>query len=109
MYARATTTITVYRGSTTDDWGDVKDTPTPVMTGVRASILEQKIYATGEITTQPHNYRWARLRVTKGIDVRTNDRVLDEKTGITWLITNISNYQNPVKGQDVRIDLQHMG
>jgi hypothetical protein len=109
MYSRATTTITIYRGTVTDDWGDPKDSLTPVATGIRASILEQKIYAKGEITLQPRNLRYARLRVTKGVDLRTNDRILDEKTQDIWTITNISPMQNPVVGQDLRIDLQLVG
>lgn len=92
-----------------DDWGDLKDSTTPVATGIRASILEQKIYARGEVTLEPHNYRYARLRVTNGTDVRTNDRILDEKNQNIWTITNISAMQNPVVGQDLRIDLMLTG
>lgn len=109
MYSRATTTITVFRGTEIDDWGDPKDSTTPVAVGIRASILEQKIYARGEITLQPRNLRYARLRVTKGTDVRTNDRVLDEKTQDLWTISNITVMQNPVVGQDTRIDLTLTG
>ncbi len=109
MYSRATTTVSIYRGQSTDDWGDPIDNDTPVASGVLASILEQKIYAQPEVTTQPHNYRYARLRVRKGIDVQTNDRIHDERLNQTWVITNISQYQNPVVGQDNRIDLMFVG
>ena len=106
MYSRATTTITIYRGQDTDEWGDPVDNDTVVASGVRAAIAEQKIYAQPEVTTQPRNLRYARLRVTKGTDVRKNDRILDEKLNQTWTITNISQLQSPVIGQDLRIDLQ---
>ena len=109
MYARATTTISVLRGQDTDDWGDPIDQDIVVQTGIRASIIEYKIYAKGEVTTQPRNIRYARLRVTKGTDIRTNDRIKDERTNTIWLITNISEVQNPVIGQDTRIDLQFAG
>jgi hypothetical protein len=110
MYSRATTTITIYRGTTPDDgWGDVIANDTVVASGVLASILETKIYATAPVTTQPHNYRYARLRVKKGTDVRSDDRIHDERLNQTWTITNISPYQNPVIGQDLRIDLQFVG
>lgn len=109
MYSRATTKISIYRGQGTDDWGDVIDNDTPVATGVLASILEQKITSSPEVTTQPHNYRYARLRVKKGTDVQTNDRIYDERLGQTWTITNISPLQNPVVGQDTRIDLMFVG
>jgi len=109
MYSRATTKITIYRGESEDEWGDTIDNDTVVATGVLASILEQKIWASPEVSTQPHNYRYARLRVKKGTDIRTNDRVKDERLNQTWLITNISPYQNPVVGQDLRIDLMFVG
>lgn len=109
MYSRATTTVTIYRGQSEDDWGDTIDNDTIVASGVLASILEQKIYAQPEVTTQPHNYRYARLRIRKGITVQTNDRIKDERLNQTWIITNISQYQNPVVGQDNRIDLMFVG
>lgn len=109
MYSRATTKISVYRGQGVDDWGDAIDNDTPVYTGVLASILEYKTYATSEVTTQPHNYRYARLRVKKGTDIQTNDRIYDERLSQTWTITNISPLQNPVMGQDTRVDLMFVG
>lgn len=109
MYSRATTTITIYRGQGVDDWGDDIDNDTPVATGVLASIMEQKIYSATEVTTQPHNYRYARLRVKKGTDIQKNDRIYDERLNQTWTITNISPYQNPVLGQDLRVDLMFVG
>lgn len=109
MYSRATTTVSIYRGQVEDEWGDVIDTDTPVATGVLASILEQKTYSATEVTTQPHNYRYARLRVKKGTDIQVNDRIYDERLNQTWTITNISPYQNPVVGQDLRIDLMFVG
>jgi hypothetical protein len=109
MWTRATTKITILRGQSNDEWGDVDDNNTIVASGVRASILEQKVYAQSEVSTQPHNYRYARLRVTRGTDIQTNDRIYDEKYNQTWIITNISPYQNPVVGQDLRVDLLFVG
>lgn len=106
MIARATTTITIYRGQSTDEWGDPNDTNTIVGSGIPASLLEQSQYFRAEITTQPRNFRYARLRVDSSVDIQYNDRVKDEKTGWTWTIRNISDYQNPVRQQDTRVDLQ---
>ena len=109
MYSRATTKVSILRGQSTDDWGDTIDNDTVVASGVLASILEQKIWSSPEVSTQPHNYRYARLRIRKGIEVQVNDRILDERNNQTWMITNISQYQNPVVGQDKRIDLMFVG
>lgn len=109
MHARATTTISIYRGQADDEWGDPKDSDTPVAIGVRASIAEQKVYYKSEVTTQPRNLRWARMRVSHGTDIRTNDRIRDERTGYIWTIVNISPLQNPSIRQDLRVDLQLVG
>jgi hypothetical protein len=92
------------------------DVNTVVATGVRASLVESKMYAKSEVTTQPRNIRFAKLRATSELanlvntgQIRNNDRVLDEKTQITWLILDIVPMQNPVIGQDIRIDLQYVG
>jgi hypothetical protein len=106
MIARATTTITIYRGQSTDEWGDPTDTNTIVGSEIVASLLEQSQYFRSEITTQPRNFRYARLRVDSSVDIQYNDRILDERTGWIWTIRNISNYQNPVRAQDIRADLQ---
>lgn len=109
MFARATTKISIFRGQGVDDWGDPIDIDTVVAVGVRASIAEQKIYARGEVTTQPRNLRYARMRVTYGTDIQTNDRIYDERSGQTWTITNISPLQNPAIKQDLRVDLMFVG
>lgn len=106
MIARATTRITIYRGQSTDDWGDTTDQSTMVATGVVASLQEQSQYFRAEVTTQPRNYRYARLRLDPSVDIQYNDRVLDETTGWIWTIRNLSKYQNPVRQQDTRVDLQ---
>ena len=109
MHARATTTVTILRGTGTDEWGNDIDNDTPVATGVRAAIVEQKIYAQGEVTLQPRNLRYARMRVTWGTDIQVNDRIRDERLSQTWTITNISPLQNPTVKQDLRVDLQFVG
>jgi hypothetical protein len=110
MYSRATTKISIFRGQTLDDgWGDVVDNNTVVASGVLASILEQKINSSPHVSTQPHNYRYARLRVKHGTDIKVNDRIYDERLNQTWSITNISPLQNPMVGQDLRVDLQFVG
>jgi len=106
MIARATTTITIYRGQATDEWGDPTDTNTIVGENIVASLLEQSQYFRQEITTQPRNFRYARLRVDSSVDIQYNDRILDEKTGWVWTIRNLSGDQNPVRQQDTRADLQ---
>jgi hypothetical protein len=109
MISRATTTVTIYRGEGTDEYGDPTDENTIVATGIPASILEQTVKAWTEVSTLPRAFRWAKMRVTAGTDIRQNDRVYDERTGETWTIVQISDRANPVRRTDLRIDLEMMG
>jgi hypothetical protein len=106
MIARATTTVTIYRGQGTDEWGDPTDNNTIAGSGIVASLLEQSQYFRAEVTTQPRNFRYARLRLDSRVDIQANDRILDERSGWVWTIRNLSTYQNPVRQQDTRADLQ---
>jgi hypothetical protein len=119
MYARATTTVTIFRGQQIDEWGDPEDVNTVVAAGVPASITESKQYNKGEVTTQPRNIHYAKLRMTQrnedqtygvneGQYLRVNDRVRDDKTGVTWTIIGVNRMQNPAIRQDIRADLQHV-
>lgn len=109
MISRATTTVTIYRGQSTDEYGDPIDSNTIVRTGLRASILEQTTKAWTEASTLPRAFRWAKMRVSHGTDVQQNDRILDERTGDIWTIVQMSNRANPVRNTDLRIDLEMMG
>jgi len=110
MITRATTTVTVYRGTTYDPvYGDEIDSDVIVATGIRASIIEQTVYAQTDVTSLPRSYRFAKMRVTPGTDIRYKDRIKDEKTGEIWTIKQISNRANPTRDQDMRIDLEMMG
>lgn len=109
MISRATTKVTIYRGESTDDYGDPVDGETVVARHVPASIIEQTVKAWTEVTSMAHVQRFAKMRVTYGYDIQQNDRVYDEKTGETWTIVQISRRANPVRGNDVRVDLEMMG
>ncbi len=109
MISRATTTVTIYRGEDTDDYGDPIDGETVVARHIPASILEQTVKAWTEVSTLPRAFRWAKMRMTNGYAIQQNDRVYDEVTGETWTIVQISRRANPVRGADLRVDLEMMG
>ena len=110
MKSRATTTVSVMRGTVYDPvYGDEVDDDTVVASGIRVSIIEQTVDAKTEVTSVPHSYRFAKMRCTPGTDIRQNDRLLDEKTGEIWTIVQISRRGNPVVNQDMRVDLEMMG
>ncbi|MFF8482332.1 hypothetical protein [Streptomyces antibioticus] len=106
MLALASTTITVYRGTTTDAWGDEADTDTPVLTGVVASITEQSRRVTTRDDPTPRIVRYAVGRVTAGTDISDQDRIRDERTGAVYIVEAVSSMSSPVVAADLRLDLR---
>ena len=106
MISRATTTITIYRGQTEDEWGDLIDTNTVVETGIPAFITEVNVDHESEVSGMPRDIRKAYCRVGSEVDVQQNDRIYDERFGGTYVIQYITRQQNPFVAQDTRIVLQ---
>ncbi|MEU7416707.1 hypothetical protein [Streptomyces antibioticus] len=106
MLAVGTTTITVYRGTTTDAWGDEADTDTPVHTGIVASITEQSRRVTTRDDPTPRIVRYAVSRVTAGTDITDQDRIRDERTGAVYIVEAVSSMNSPVVAADLRLDLR---
>lgn len=106
MLAVASTTIAVYRGTTTDGYGDERDTDTPVYTGVRASLTEQSRRVTTRDDPTPRIVRYAVGRVTAGTDITDQDRIRDERTGAVYIVDAVSSMNSPVVAADLRLDLR---
>jgi hypothetical protein len=106
VLAVATTTLTVYRGSSTDAWGDEQDTNTAVHTGIPASLTEQSRRVTTRDDPTPRIVRYAVARVTAGTDITDQDRVRDERTGAVYIVDAVSQMANPAVAADLRLDLR---
>lgn len=108
MSFMATTTVTVLRGTTTDRFDDEQDTDTIVATGVRASLLEKPVTGTRPASGRKDTPRGYTLRVWKSVDIRQDDRVLDETTGLTYAVTTLAPSRNAVGLGSTRADLQRV-
>jgi hypothetical protein len=106
MQAIATTRISILRGTTTDAYGDEQDTNTPIATGVPASLIEQSRRVTSRDNPTPRIVRYAVARVPARTDITDQDRVLDERTGATYIVDAVSAMANPAMQVDRRVDLR---
>ena len=106
MIASATTTLTVYRGTTTDGYGDEQDTDTAVHTGIPASLVEQTRRVTTRDDPTPRIVRYAVGRVTSGTDITDQDRLLDERTGAVYIVDAVSSMTSAAVAADLRLDLR---
>lgn len=106
MQAIATTTVSVLRGTTTDAYGDEKDTDTPISAGIPASLTEQSRRVTTRDDPTPRIVRYAVARVPARTDVRDQDRIRDDRTGAIYIVDAVSSMANPTAVPDIRLDLR---
>ena len=106
MLVRATTTISILRGTSTDGYGDEVDTDTAAYTGIPASLVEQSRRVTTRDDPTPRIVRYAVGRVTAGTDVTDQDRIKDERTGAIYIVDAVSSMANPALTADLRLDLR---
>lgn len=106
VIAVATTTVSVLRGTTTDPYGDVMDSDTPIVTGLPISIIEQRRKVFTADNPDPRTVRYITGRVGSGTDIRVNDRLKDERTGYVYAVDEIGDPMNPVIATDIQLDLK---
>ena len=104
MQAIATTRVSILRGTTTDGYGDEQDTDTPVHTGIPASLVEQARRVTTRDDPTPRIVRYAVVRLPAGTDITDQDRLLDERTGVKYIVDAESFMANPAMAVDIRVD-----
>lgn len=106
MIARANTTISVLRGEIADEYGDFGPKGTPVLRGIQASIIEKSRAVFDYDSPTPRTVHYAIGRVNHGTDIRNNDTVLDEITGVRYLVNSFSTVNSPLVQADMKLDLE---
>lgn len=108
MFARATTSVTILGGSSTDDLGDTRDGITPSATGVPASIIERNTRVTLPVDMRVQTVYFYTGRLPAGTVVSKNNRLLDERTGATYVVDNVAQPGSPVHTNDLRLELRRV-
>ena len=90
MYALATTKITILRGTTTDDVGDIVDTGEVYKTGIIAALIEKGHQTWDAATQQRRTVRTIHLTLPSGTDIRSTDQVRDEETGLVYAVVDVT-------------------
>jgi hypothetical protein len=104
--ARATTVVSVLRGSSTNDYDDEVDEPVPVHTGVPFSLIERtrRTYLPAEGANRV--IRSYTGRTTHGTDIRKGDRIRDERTARIYVVTDLNDDPgSPVHRPDMVLEL----
>lgn len=106
MLARATGLASVYRGTTTNSYGDVvDDNSTPAVTGVPVSVLEQTRSVSGDSDSTPRTVRYATGRAGADTGITVDDRLLYAPTGRWFRVTSVRTVANAVRTADLVFDL----
>lgn len=106
MYALPTTTVTILRGSTTDDFGDTVAADTVAASGVPFSLLEQRRTVFTAVDNRVQQVLYYTGRAPGDTDIRLQDRVRDETTGSTYYVDSVTRVGSPVTVNDLRLDLR---
>lgn len=100
-----TTRVTVLRAEDeADSFGDVRPSTTAmsVASGVPAAITEGSQASYQPVEGRRGVVEAYTVRLRPGVDVAEDDRLLDERTGITYVVTAVSAPQSLVGVADVR-------
>lgn len=106
MSFQATTTVAVLSAQATDEYGDpADDNTTPSVTGVEASIIEQRRTVFDSVDGQARIVRTTTGRVRSDVDVHDGYRLRDERSQQIYVVNSVDQVQSPVGVPDQRMDL----
>jgi len=86
----ANTQITVFRGTTTDEFGDEIDTADPLIEHVPAVLVETGRNTQDPSSSTPRTIRQITCTVPDWLDVTNDDRVFDERTSDTYMVITVT-------------------
>lgn len=86
----ANTTVSVLRGTTTNEYGDEIDSNAAIYTGVPACLTETSRQTQDPSTPTPRTIRAVELHVPDHVGLLTTDRILDESTQQTYMVIEVT-------------------
>lgn len=86
----ANTTVSILRGESTNEYGDLVDLTEAVYTGVPAILVEDSRQTQDPSTPTPRTIRASELHVPEWVGLLNSDRITDESTGNTYMIIEVT-------------------
>jgi hypothetical protein len=108
VYALATCTASILRGTTTDDYGDTVDVDTAVHTGVLFSIQEMQKTVFDPATQTRRVVRWYQAACQSDIDLLIGDRVRDDTHDVTYIVNDVTQPGGVGWDSDLAIELKRV-
>lgn len=110
MYALASTTCSILRGTTTNAWGDQIDDPNAavVATGVPVALDVTNTQVFDPTTQQLRVIRSIRGAIQSDTDIRDTDRLRDDTSGIVYMIESVTDTLGPGYLGDLELVLKQV-
>jgi hypothetical protein len=86
----ANTTISVLRGDSVDEYGDLVDSNTPAFTGIPAVLAETGRQTQDPSSPSPRTIRAIELHAPEFLGLLNTDRIVDEPTGNIYMIIEVT-------------------
>jgi hypothetical protein len=106
MLAIPTTTVSLLRGTTIDEYMDEVDNNSVAASGIPASLLEQTRNTTRRADRRPQTVRIYACRLPASTDVQPDDRILDERTGLIYALDDTLHNNGVVVATDLKLTLR---
>lgn len=105
MYALATTTVSILRGTSVDEYGDAYDNGTVAASGIPAAVVEESRRTYDRATQTPRTIRAVRGTLGSGVDVREGDQLRDDRTGLIYAVQAVTQPGGVGMTPDLDVDL----
>lgn len=86
----ANTSVTIYRGTTSNQFGDQVDSNVPYITGLPATLIETGKNTQDPSTPTPRTIRAIYCNVPEWAGVLNTDRIMDERTGDVFIVISVT-------------------
>jgi hypothetical protein len=104
----ANTLVRILRGTELNEAADEVDSDTPVYEDVPASIIELARPSTSSADLMPRTVRRSVGKFDARVDIRQEDRVEDQFTGMIYTVDNVSRPHVGMFEADKRVELRNV-
>jgi hypothetical protein len=108
MYALATCSASVLRGTGTDDWGDVTDNATVAASGIPARIVVRNKTVFDPSTQTPRVVQVVVGAVGSEVDVVDTDQIRDDTRGVLYAVESVTQPNGPGITPDLALQLRRV-
>ena len=109
MYARATGLFSIYRGTTTDSSGDdVDDNTTATAIDVPLALHNLSVLEDNPDTALARTITAIRGRATRGTDLRVQDRIKDQATGVFYVVDTVAAPLSSTRNSDLSFSVHRV-